>query len=250
MMAELNIRKDFIPMGRRNRPARANPMNFITIHETGNTRAGANARAHGNFLSGNDAANAPVSWHYTTDDTETVQHLPENEDAFHAGDGAGNGNRQSIGIEICVNSDGNFQQAIERTAELTADICMRRNIPIENIRQHFDWSRKNCPQNIRAGRPLNWGAFIDMVWKHLQVRPALNSQTETGVNLSIGGVTVRVPARMEGGRWIISLPEGPEGQPQPDVLLRVALEAMGFSVSWDGVANTIIATTAIIGEKL
>jgi hypothetical protein len=44
-----------------------------------------------------------------------------------------------------------------------ADICRRRNIPIENVRQHFNWSGKNCPQNIRAGRPYNWATFIEAV---------------------------------------------------------------------------------------
>ena len=168
---DLNIIQDLIPTGRRNRPGRVNPMLFVTIHETGNTNRGANARAHGNYLRGNDAANLPVSWHYTVDDTVTVQHLPENEDAFHAGDGAGSGNRQSIGIEMAVNSDGNFQTTIDRTAALVADICIRRNIPIANIRQHFDWSGKNCPQNIRAGRPHTWDVFLE------KVRSAMEAQT-------------------------------------------------------------------------
>ena len=164
----MNIIQDFIPIGRRNRPGRANPTLFITIHETGNTNRGANARAHANYLKGNDATNVPVSWHYTVDDTETYQHLPENEDAFHAGDGSGNGNRQSIGIEMCVNSDSNFERTIDRTAALVADICIRRSVPIANIRQHFDWNRKNCPQNIRAGRPLSWSDFLDKVRANLK----------------------------------------------------------------------------------
>ena len=98
-MESLNIIQDFIPVGRRNRPGRANPMRYVTIHETGNANRGAGARNHAGYLK-NDAANIPVSWHYTVDDRETYQHLPETEDAFHAGDGAGAGNRQSIGIEI------------------------------------------------------------------------------------------------------------------------------------------------------
>jgi len=159
----MEILQDFIPLGRKNRPGRANPMNFITVHETGNTRAGANALSHAEYLKGNTAANAPVSWHYTVDDTRVVQHIPENEDAFHAGDGGGNGNRQSIGIEICVNPDGNFQKAIDRAAALVADICRRRKIPIENVRQHFNWSGKNCPENIRAGKPHNWNVFLEKV---------------------------------------------------------------------------------------
>ena len=168
----MNIIQDFIPAGRRNRPGRANPMLFITMHETGNTNRGANARAHGSYLRGNDAANLPVSWHYTVDDREIVQHLPENEDAFHAGDGAGNGNRQSIGIEMAVNSDGNFQTTIDRTVALVADVCIRRNILIANVRQHFDWNRKNCPQNIRAGRPITWAVFLEKVTAAMEVQTA------------------------------------------------------------------------------
>jgi N-acetylmuramoyl-L-alanine amidase CwlA len=133
---------------------------IITIHETGNTRPGANARAHASFLNN---PSTTVSYHYSVDDEEIIQHLPETEDAFHAGDGAGPGNRQSIGIEICVNSDGDFQAAIDRAAALTADICKRRGIPLENIRQHFNWSGKNCPQNIRAGRPHGWDVFMEKV---------------------------------------------------------------------------------------
>jgi len=242
----LNIIEDFIPRGRRNRPARANPMNFITIHETGNTRAGANARAHGSYLRSDAAANRPVSWHYTTDDRETVQHLPENEDAFHAGDGSGNGNRQSIGIEICVNSDGNFRKAIERTAVLVADICRRRNISIENIRQHFNWSRKNCPQNIRAGRPITWAVFLDLV------RTALNAQTVTAppvpsppeptqptstVNIALAQHLATVPAVKVGGRWLwdITLHDGSTAQ----VRLRDVLESLGYQVAWDEETGTI-----------
>jgi len=139
-------------------------MLWITIHETGNTSRGANARAHASYLGGNDAAAIPIAWHYTTDDRETIQHLPENETAFHAGDGAnGIGNAQSIGIEMCINSDGNFSQTIDRTVALVADICRRRNIPIENIVPHNRWNGANCPRNIRAGNPINWNAFIGRV---------------------------------------------------------------------------------------
>ena len=75
-----------------------------------------------------------------------------------------------------------------------------------------------------------------------RLAPMPETQTESGVNVSIGGITVTVPARRVGNRWILSLPDGPEGQPQPDVLLRVLLETMGFSVGWDGNTNTITAT--------
>ena len=166
MIIDLNIIEDLIPRGRKNRPGRINPMRFITIHETDNTRIGAGAKNHANYLKTNVTIvqeGTLKSWHYTVDDKETYRHIPEEEDAFHAGPKGGAGNRESIGIEICVNADGMLLLAIDRAAILTADICMRRGIPFENIRQHFDWSRKNCPRNIRAGLPVSWLQFIQKV---------------------------------------------------------------------------------------
>jgi len=215
-MKNFNIIQDFIPLGRRNRPGRVNPMRYITIHETGNTRPGADALAHANFVK-NPATQ--VSWHYTTDCVRTVQHLPENEDAFHAGDGAGKGNRQSIGIEIAVNSDGNFLRTIERTAELVADICKRRNIPIENIRQHFNWSRKNCPENIRAGRPITWDAFIDMVRKHLE-------PPQETMRFDIFGEMVEIDAFIRNDRTFVSA--------------RQLLETMGYDIKWNDSTRTVV----------
>jgi hypothetical protein len=118
---------------------------------------GSNARGHAAWL---NTEGTTVSWHYTVDDTETVQHLPETEDGFHAGDGSGNGNRNSIGIEMCVNSDGDFPTTIKRTQQLVADICQRRGIPLSHVVQHNNWSGKNCPSQIRSGVPMTWATFM------------------------------------------------------------------------------------------
>ena len=159
----INIIEDFIPKGRRSRPGLANPMNFITIHNTGNSNRSSNARAHANYLRGDTAAGLPVSWHYTVDDGIVIQHLPDNETAFHAGDGSGPGNRQSIGIEICQNADGNLLLATNNAAMLCAILCTRHNIATKNIVQHNFWSGKNCPQELRANRPYSWTTFLSKV---------------------------------------------------------------------------------------
>ena len=53
-----------------------------------------------------------MSWHYTVDDHAIVQHLPDYETAYHAGDGKdGPGNATSIAVEICVNAGGDFEAA-------------------------------------------------------------------------------------------------------------------------------------------
>lgn len=156
----ITIQRDIIPAGRRNRPGGSNPDNYITIHETGNSSAGADAAAHGKYLASSTGEASLTSWHYTVDDHAIVQHLPDNETAYHAGDGAtGPGNTASIGIEICVNSDGDFEKAKANTASLVRLLMAEHGIPLANIKQHHDWNGKNCPATIRS-TPGAWEAFL------------------------------------------------------------------------------------------
>ena len=113
------IQVDYIPKGRKNRPGGTNPDDAITIHETGNDAKGADAAAHASWLKSDYAAGKYISYHYTVDDHSIVQHLPDSETAYHAGDGAdGPGNTTTIGIEICVNKDGDFERAKANAASL------------------------------------------------------------------------------------------------------------------------------------
>ena len=155
--------KDFIPEGRRNRPGIKLKKKYITIHDTGNSNAGADALSHASYIKGDTAANIPVSWHVTIDEYRYVQHLPLNEVAWHAGDGRyGPGNTQSIGLEICMNSDGNRKKAEENAEFYTAWLMNRYSIPLENVVQHAKWINKNCPRILR-GRAGGWEKFIDNV---------------------------------------------------------------------------------------
>lgn len=132
-----------------------NPCKYITIHETGNTSKGANAQAHANLQSNGWSA----SWHYTVDDKEIIQSFPDNVQCWHAGDGKGKGNTESIGIEICVNSDGNFTKAVENAVALTKHLMNAHNISINNVVQHNHWSGKDCPKNLRASKGVLWNSF-------------------------------------------------------------------------------------------
>lgn len=159
----VKIHSSLITKGAKNRPGYANPMLYITVHNTGNTSKGAGAKNHASYVKSEAAAKIPVSWHYTVDDKEIYQHIPDNESAFHAGDGQGDGNRQSIGIEICMNSDGDLKKATDNATELVAMLCKRYGIPVSHIKQHYDWSKKDCPQLIRKGQPYDWATFIARV---------------------------------------------------------------------------------------
>ena len=156
MMVE--IRQDFIPVGRYNRPGIAMDYQFITIHETDNYAAGAGAAAHASYIKNVTTA---TSWHYTVDDKIAYQHLPLNETAYHCGDGSGNGNRKSVGIEICVNSDCDYEVSKRNVAELAAKLLKDKNLGIDAVKQHYDWNGKNCPRRLRQeGR---WNEFLGLI---------------------------------------------------------------------------------------
>ena len=160
----VNIIQDIIPKGRKNRPGHSMSAIFICCHDTGNESTGAGAVSHGRYLKSDAAANTPVSWHFTAGSDGIVQHLPLNESAFHAGDGAnGQGNRKSIGLEICMNSDGNRSKAVLNAAELVVRLI--NTVPSlkpfpECMKQHYDFNGKNCPKLLRANNGKGWRDFL------------------------------------------------------------------------------------------
>lgn len=172
------ITQDFIPKSRKmNRPAYPMVPEFITVHDVGNPRVGANAAMHIKYLNENaDVAKRNVSWHFTADESMIAQHLPTNESAWHAGDGgSGTGNRKSIGVEICDNVDGDRAKAEENAIWLVAKLMKDHNIPIENVVQHNRWSGKGCPGILRS-RPNGWNEFIAKINERLN--PVVNYQLD------------------------------------------------------------------------
>lgn len=143
-----------------------NPHEYIIIHQTGNTSKGANAQAHANIQSkGNTRA---ASWHESIDDKEVIQSFEHTAKCWHAGDGRnGKGNGKGIGLELCINSDGNYKQTIENGAERTAELMKQYNIPLSHVLRHKDCSGKNCPAQINAGlHGITWDDFKNLVMKY------------------------------------------------------------------------------------
>ncbi|MGE7836482.1 N-acetylmuramoyl-L-alanine amidase [Viridibacillus arvi] len=139
-----------------------NGRKWITVHETDNERAIANADAHGRLQAGGNSRSA--LWHYTVDEKEAVQSFKHNIRCWAGGDGLGNGNANSIHIEICVNSDGNYKKAVQNAAELVKKIMKEENIPLANVVQHNHWSGKNCPSKMRSGKcGYTWTRFKELL---------------------------------------------------------------------------------------
>lgn len=140
----------------------------ITVHNTSNNSNGANAIAHANLLRGS-WKDKYVSWHYAIDKDRAVRCIPENEVAWCAGDGNGNGNMKTINIEICDNADGNIRQATDNAVELCADILRRNSITNVNghLFQHNHWTGKDCPYDIRRSNPYDWNTFLNKIQEKL-----------------------------------------------------------------------------------
>lgn len=125
---------------------------YITVHMTGNSSFGAGAAAHANWM----FLHAEYSWHTSVDDIEAWQSLPWHMQGWHAGDGYyGLGNQESIGVEICMNRGINQAKAYENAAAIVA---MLRGMGHghRGIKQHWDWTRKECPQLIRSNGLWTW----------------------------------------------------------------------------------------------
>lgn len=180
------IQEHIISGGRKNRPGRdTNPGAYITIHETGNAAKGADAAAHGAYLDSDAGERDMVSWHYTVDDHAIVQHLPDYETAYHAGDGkAGPGNTTSIGIEICVNAGGDFEAAKANAAALVRLLMEEHGIPLDNVVQHNRWNGKDCPKTIRATAGA-WEAFLALCRGETANVSKLDTDVDTLANVGI-----------------------------------------------------------------
>ena len=143
-----------------NRTPRTQKPVYIVIHDTGNTGKGANANAHFNYFNG---GNRNASADFFVDDTQILQVNDYTQYyTWHCGDGKGKygiTNRNSVGIEICVNSDSNYDVAFCKTVELTKYLMKELNIDIDHVVRHYDASHKNCPASMNKNGWALWNTF-------------------------------------------------------------------------------------------
>ena len=137
----------------------AGPMpevDYITIHNTANSAPAMNER---NYLN-NRQDNQYISFHFAVDETQAVQIMPLNVHGWHAGDGRGDGNMKSIGVEICrstvYNSDI-YYRAEENAVKLAAYLLYTTGLTVNDLRMHYDWSGKLCPHRIIEDK--SWESF-------------------------------------------------------------------------------------------
>ena len=154
---------------------------FIVVHNTANDATAQNEVA---YMIGNKNQ---VSFHYAVDDQEVVQGVPINRNAWHAGDGNGEGNRKGISIEICYSKSGGtrFDQAEKNAAHFIATLLRERGWGIEKVKKHQDFRNKYCPHRTLD---KGWNGFIQMIKSYLNDIPVTS---ESGFKV---GDQVRVKA--------------------------------------------------------
>lgn len=132
---------------------------FITIHDTANVSP---AKNEINYMISNNNA---TSFHLAIDESEVIQGVPFDRNAFACGDGAnGAGNRKSISIEICRPKNSNrslYDQAEENAVYVAARLLYQFGLGIDRLKKHQDWSGKKCPNLILSEK--RWDSFKDRV---------------------------------------------------------------------------------------
>ena len=134
---------------------------FIVVHNTANDASANNEIA---YMISNDNK---VSFHYAVDDVEIVQGIPENRNAWHAGDGgSGQGNRKGLAIEICYSKSGGekFDKAEENAAEFIASKLKEKGWGIDKVKKHQDFANKYCPHRTLD---YGWERFLNKVRNYL-----------------------------------------------------------------------------------
>ena len=135
----------------------------VVIHWTANEGKGANAEANRRFFENRKLGKTGYgSAHYIVDDKEIIQCIPDNEIAYHVGATeykttrfGSYPNASLLGIEMCVNADGNFKVVYEQTVQLAAMLIKKYGLnPDTDLVRHYDITGKNCPAFFTSD---HWG---------------------------------------------------------------------------------------------
>lgn len=150
---------------------RQQKISYIVIHDTSNYSAGASAAAHVKYF---NTTTRKASADFLIDEVGIYQ-INDYKRYFtwHCGDGKGkygirNGN--SVGLEICVNKDGNYQASVNNSIILTAYLMQELGISFDNVVRHYDASRKLCPSSMVADKWAKWHRFKQALQDYLKLQ--------------------------------------------------------------------------------
>ena len=136
---------------------------YVTIHNAGTASNGKAVHTY-NRRCIRTTEDGVKDWHWSVGEDGAFQGLPMDVNAWHAGDGNGDGNRKSIAIEIARDLSDDaavYAQAETNGAKLAAILLKIYGLDVDDLRTHHDWSGKWCPHRILSeGR---WPQFKQTV---------------------------------------------------------------------------------------
>lgn len=225
----------------------------LVIHWTANEGKGANAVANRNYF---NKPTTEASAHYIVDDRQIVRCLPENEMGYHVGAKSykpealkqlsSYPNNCTIGIEMCVNADGDFKAMYQRTVELAADILRRYGWGVDHLWRHYDVTGKNCPAYFvgddyaRKYTGLTaqqaWAKFKADVQAALRPNPQTAQAPVDKVSIEINGKRLAASGYLKDGvSW---LP------------VRAVAEAVGGKVEWCAATRQVTVNGQDVTETI
>lgn len=131
---------------------------YIVIHDTDNRDSGADVYCTQKYF---NTTTREASAHYAVQDNAIVQMVEDTDTAWHCGDKPNPKikNSNSIGIEINVHPESDFNVAMDNAIELTKYLMKKYNIPVENVVRHYDVTQKTCPRMMIEDDPTLWTKF-------------------------------------------------------------------------------------------
>lgn len=142
-------------------------------HWTANLNKGAGVENHWKFCNRSE-----YGAQYYIDSKTIAQFVPDIEVTWHAGPGRlftdyirkkypSGANSSLIGVEMCVNSDGDWEETYQRAVFLGAVKCIEYGWdPHKNFERHFDCTGKDCPRMMTkfvSGGEAAWLKFREDV---------------------------------------------------------------------------------------
>lgn len=176
---QLEINVDILPSSSALKPnKKREKTKYIVIHNTGMAHPTATAEGLNEYIHSTDRI---ASWHFSVDDNEAYQELDIDEVGWHAGDGShttswsdgiGGGNLYGVAIESCVYEGVDFNKVLMNVAKLSASLMIKYDLDIESIKQHYDFSGKDCPQVIRHAS--RWNELLNLIRLEYFLQTELN----------------------------------------------------------------------------
>lgn len=174
---KMNINFTFKPVKNNVYSRHGEAIKYIVVHDTGNSNRGAGAMAHFNYVNTNSRG---ASAHYFVDDKGIVQFVGDSRSAGAVGDGKGRfgiTNRNSISVEMCINSDGDYNKTYFTTVELVKNLMVKFKVPADRVVRHYDASRKFCPNHMRIDNWAKWWKFKKDIKRPMVVKIDLSKDS-------------------------------------------------------------------------